>query len=184
MVSTPTTTTHPSSELMSSTCPQPRDLTSTILTRGSTPSLKEATQGEQVRTHGRVVPWDRLQPTATWKPRLPAHGAGRPLRHLRQPLPAFPATSLQGRSSHSLYGQLPAVLPFSGGGFRATMAHFRFPSAEVARPEHTFLSVDKVYLVQERWMRGAEKTLAPWRPGGRCRRGREGGTELPRRREL
>lgn len=87
------------------------------------------------RTPGTAGPRPRPGPTlgpsavATWKPRLPAHGAGRPLRHLRPPLPAFPATSRRAALATRLYGQLPALLPLAGGGFRAAMACFRWPAA-------------------------------------------------------
>lgn len=59
MVSNPTTTL-----LLISTCarvcPQPRDLTLTILPRGSAPSLKEAAQRPWAPADWRIVPWIRL----------------------------------------------------------------------------------------------------------------------------
>lgn len=58
------------------------------------------------------------------------------------------------------YGQLPAVLPLSRGGFRAAVACFRFPAAVNTTPASLFRSVAAALLVEERWVQSAEKTPA------------------------
>lgn len=86
------------------------------------------------------------------------------------------------------YGQFPAALPLSRGGFRPAMACFRFPTEGGERATPSFRSVDKALLVRERWMPGVEKILAPWRswvdePPGSCRRGEEGSAKFLRPQE-
>lgn len=54
------TTTLPQISTVPHKYPQPRDLTLTILPRGSAPSLKEAAQGPRAHADCPVVPWVRL----------------------------------------------------------------------------------------------------------------------------
>lgn len=121
------------------------------------PPLKRQPRG---CAQGQVVPWDRLRPTATWKPRSSSArgGAGRPLRHLRQRLPAFPATSPQGRSSHSRLwlasGRTSALARRVPSG--CGLLPFSRPTAGDARAAPSFCSVNKALLVRERWLQGAD----------------------------
>lgn len=136
------TTKHPQLSVRALHVPKPRDLTTTILTRGSTSSLKEAALGL----------WDPADCTSRTlsqtadrylEARLPAHRAGPLLRHLRQLFRAFPATTpLRVALATHFYGRLPVVLPLLLRSSGRNVPRFRLRSAEAPGRTRAFYSLD------------------------------------------
>lgn len=110
------------SPLVPRKCPQPRDLTLTLLPRGSAPSLKEAAKGRWAPAACPVVPWITLCGPLPGSFVFQRTGRGRRSVTSGSCSEPFLTPLRRGALATKLYGWLPAVLPLLRGEFQARHA--------------------------------------------------------------